>query len=149
MRLDELRTGAASALIWSRRDDRFLWLLRSDLCTFPLQWCLPGGHIESGESFSIGLQRELSEEIGRDLTHAPIIMLSESITKEPEFTHQNYAICVEKAFTPKLNWEHVDHAWTTLEDRPVPSIWYVDLLLSNEQAGARLKKFMDTHRAAG
>lgn len=148
MRYDELQTGAASALIWSRRDDKFLWLLRSDLCTFPMQWCLPGGHIEPGESFSTGLHRELSEEIGHKLTDSPSVLLTESVTHEPNFTHRNYAICVDNAFIPELNWEHVDHAWTTLDNRPVPSIWYVDMLLANDEAGSRLKKFMDQHRTA-
>ena len=50
MKIDELSQGASKALIWSRLDDTYLFILRSDLSKHPLQWDLPGGHVDAGES---------------------------------------------------------------------------------------------------
>ncbi|HTJ45762.1 MAG TPA: (deoxy)nucleoside triphosphate pyrophosphohydrolase [Kofleriaceae bacterium] len=53
-----LCTRAGRVLITQRRADQAL----------PLQWELPGGKIEAGESPEIALARELREEIGVDVT---------------------------------------------------------------------------------
>lgn len=149
MRYDELRNGACNALIWNRLDDTFLFILRSDLVNDPLRWCLPGGHLEPGESPTDGLHREIEEEIGRDLRGMPAVKLTETETQEPYFIHRNYAICVPKGFEPRLNWEHVEHKWTTLEEMPRPNVWGLDMLLGNDEAGETLKRWQEGLRRAG
>lgn len=149
MRYDELVPGGCSALIWNSEDDTYLFLLRSDLVNDPLQWCLPGGHLETGEASDRGVLREVLEEVGHDLDGHPIELLSESETQLPRFRHRNYAIRVDKAFEPRLNWEHVEHRWATLEDMPQPAVWYLGMLLSNDEAGKRLKRWQDGLRKAG
>jgi 8-oxo-dGTP pyrophosphatase MutT (NUDIX family) len=149
MKANELASGAASAVIWSRADDTVLTLLRSDLVANPLEWCWPGGHMEPGETPKAALYRELQEEIGHDLSHHPVTLLTRRETTEPVFVHSTYAICVPRAFEPQLNWEHVDHAWTSMEELPQPMAWYSGLLFANDSAAARYKHFIERHRKVG
>ena len=56
---------AAVALAMLQRDDQWLLQLRDDIDTiiYPGHWGLFGGHLESGESASEAVMRELQEEI--------------------------------------------------------------------------------------
>jgi 8-oxo-dGTP pyrophosphatase MutT (NUDIX family) len=45
------------------RDERFLVIRRSQQVAAPGKYCFPGGGIESGETESVALERELLEEL--------------------------------------------------------------------------------------
>ncbi len=47
----------------ARRDDLWLMIQRSDHVIAPRKWCFPGGGVESGESASEAVVRELREEL--------------------------------------------------------------------------------------
>lgn len=49
-----------------QRDDQFLVIQRSATVRAPLMWCFPGGEIESGESETAALVREMREELNVD-----------------------------------------------------------------------------------
>jgi len=141
MRFGEITPSACNALIWSMEDERVLLLLRSESSTDPLTWCLPGGHVEAGESWQEALDREIIEEIGRNLSDLPRCLLTSSHTEEPAFDHRNYAVCVDKTFKPRLNWEHNDYKWCSLDELPENCNWGVNMLLSNDEAAVRLREF--------
>ena len=49
-------------------DDHILMLKRSDYVDkFAGEWDLPGGHIQVGEDFEVGMKREVKEETGLDV----------------------------------------------------------------------------------
>lgn len=49
-------------------DDHILMLKRSDYVDkFAGEWDLPGGHIQIGEDFEVGMKREVKEETGLDV----------------------------------------------------------------------------------
>jgi uncharacterized protein len=146
MRFSNLTPGASSALIFCQRSQKVLFILRSDLGNDPGVWSLPGGHLEAGEDHSAAVYRECQEEIGRDLRDEPTVLLATNETVEPRFVHSTYAIGVKDTFKPRLNWEHTDYKWTSLEELPEPCSWSVNMLLNNEIAGLRLKRFMDKCR---
>ena len=56
-----LRRGAVGVVV---REQRFLVIRRSRFVSAPRTFCFPGGHIETGESEELALQRELWEELG-------------------------------------------------------------------------------------
>jgi len=149
MNFNDLSQGASKALIWSQVDDTYLFILRSDLGSHPLQWDLPGGHVDGTESHRQALYREIREEIGADLEDRPSILLSETVTEEPHFVMRNYAICVPKEFEPVLNWEHVEWQWKSLDEMPEPTTLSVQMLLSNDHAAVLLKRFINHQRKAG
>ena len=50
------------------KDDHVLMLKRSDYVDkFAGEWDLPGGHIQVGEDFEVGMKREVKEETGLDV----------------------------------------------------------------------------------
>ena len=82
-------------------------------------WGLVGGGVESGESPSVALQREIVEEIGT-ITFDKIIPLEKFTSENKTFEYHTYLILVEDEFVPKLNDEHRGYAWTSINDHPKP-----------------------------
>jgi hypothetical protein len=82
------------------------------------KWCLPGGHIDKGETPDITAVREAREETGW--------IAPEDDTDEPKLVRgasNGYVIYRKKVrsqFIPTLNDEHTGYAWAPLSDPPQP-----------------------------
>lgn len=98
----------------------------SDRGVFPGQWALSGGGLEQGERMTEGLLREISEELGSDLTIAdvqPWTFRDDVRTKTyPNGTsEQIYMIylifdCKAANRSVSINEEFEDFAWVLPED---------------------------------
>jgi 8-oxo-dGTP pyrophosphatase MutT (NUDIX family) len=82
-------------------------------------WGLVGGGVESGESPSVALQREIVEEIGA-IEFDKIIPLEKFTSENKMFEYHTYLILVKEEFVPLLNDEHRGYAWTSIDDHPKP-----------------------------
>jgi 8-oxo-dGTP pyrophosphatase MutT (NUDIX family) len=149
MRYGDIAHGSSKALIWSRSDDSYLLVLRSTLVSSALQWDMPGGHVEAGETAAQALRRELKQELDWDLARWPVTRLSSLITQQPRFETVVYAVCVPHAFEPRLDWENVDWRWFRLDGLPTELTTTVNLLLSNDSAAEALKTWQAQWRVAG
>jgi len=54
----------------------------------PGKWCLPGGHLDGGESWEQAIHREIKEEVGVDIVSAELI----GIYSDPELTRTSFLI---------------------------------------------------------
>ena len=139
-----------AGVLFLTSDNQALFLKRGNGGDFPGTWCLPGGHIEDGETPAQAAMREATEECGFDwpkdyvasdilartktpkvsptvaisapVENAPI---SETIAapqaSEPEFIDfTTFLERVDGQFLPKLNDEHVGYAWAPVMDPPQP-----------------------------
>jgi 8-oxo-dGTP pyrophosphatase MutT (NUDIX family) len=112
------RNIGCGALIYSSSTNRHLFLLRNQK-RHAGSWGLVGGGVESGESPSIALQREIIEEIGA-IAFNKIIPLEKFTSENKTFEYHTYLIVVENEFVPRLNDEHRGYAWTSIDDHPKP-----------------------------
>lgn len=103
-----------------RDNDLFLLVRRNendDL--FPGAWEFPGGHLEDGETFKKGLERELKEEIGFTAKFQPIIThyYDEIKEKNGELVHYieiDFILNVDSSkVNIKLSNEHCNYKWVT------------------------------------
>lgn len=84
-------------------------------------WMPPGGHLESDETPTEGASRELSEEVGLDLTFPEEDMGSATLIRSPDYTlvedlgdhnHIDLIYIVEhEEFKPKLEKGLVGYMW--------------------------------------
>ena len=82
-------------------------------------WGLVGGGVESGESPSSALQREIVEEIG-SISFDKIIPLEKFTSENQHFSYHTFLIPINEEFVPDLNYEHRGYCWVSLEDHPKP-----------------------------
>ena len=106
------------ALVYSVQTKRYLFLLRNQK-RHAGSWGFVGGGVESHESPTEALQREICEEIGA-IAYNKIIPLEKFTSDNGTFEYHTYVIPVESEFVPVLNDEHRGYAWTTIEDHPKP-----------------------------
>jgi 8-oxo-dGTP pyrophosphatase MutT (NUDIX family) len=139
----------AAGILLVALDGTALFLKRPPSGDHAGQWCIPGGKLEEGEDSETAAKRECREEIGhlpkgelRVLTRvkkdfsqqtSTALPVAESaaapqpVTAPPQagaadggvdFT--TYILSVPKQFEPKLDGEHVGHAWAPLSSPPQP-----------------------------
>ena len=87
---------------------KVLILKRSDwLAWAPNRWALPGGHVEIGEENEIAAIRELQEE-----TQLAAVIIEHFESDD----HLHYFIVTQYTIEIKLNEEHTDYAWVSVEE---------------------------------
>lgn len=98
----------ASGILF-RQNKRIFLIKRADDGT----WCIPGGHIEPGETPDQAARREVAEETG--------YQYSGGLT--PMSVHGDYATYVvdgAEEFTAQINDESTDSGWFTVDALPSP-----------------------------
>lgn len=98
----------ASGILF-RKNKRIFLIKRADDGT----WCIPGGHIEPGETPDQAARREVAEEAGYQYSGGLTLMS----------VHGDYATYVvdgAEEFTAQINDESTDSGWFTVDDLPSP-----------------------------
>ena len=100
-----------------REDGTILAIRRSKTApTRPLQWDIPGGELEYGESLIDGVRRETREETGLEGGKVDLLDAIARFNDKQEFwTAICYAVKAETADV-KLSYEHDDYRWVTPEE---------------------------------
>lgn len=95
---------------------RMLFLKRSGAGDHAGEWCFPGGTAESGEGPEQTALRELREETGYEASGVkPLNAHSLNGVDFATYLHD-----ADDEFKPKLNNEHTEHRWASLDDLPQP-----------------------------
>jgi 8-oxo-dGTP pyrophosphatase MutT (NUDIX family) len=117
-----METGTLKAVgVWFRSRDtgRYLYLLRNDV-KHPSTWALPGGKLEPGETLLGGMERECIEELGSFPTYKRLIPLEKFTSSDGGFEYHTWVCVVDTEFVPRLNHEHLGHAWIDAGTWPRP-----------------------------
>jgi len=120
---------AVNAVIFNENKE-VLFTKRSQTVREPGKWCLPGGHIEVGESWTDAVVREIKEELGIKLIKFelagiysdPTLTVTEDVV--PDGYHAQFVVAsfiVEK-FTGEItpNEEVEDWDWFPASEPPDP-----------------------------
>ena len=98
---------AAGVFFYSKKTERYLYLLRSDFRS--PTWSMPGGGIEQGETLLEGITRECNEEIGVFNSDWKLIPIQKFTNGN--FVYHTFFCQVDDEFIPQLNHEHIGYAW--------------------------------------
>lgn len=119
-----------SALINSHGE--ILLTLRSKTVREPLKWCLPGGHLEIGETWIDGARRETLEELGVETQNEifcgvysdPSLTVTHDVMAEGFRGQYVVALFIAKDWKGefKPNDEVEDFDWFSLDNLPEPII---------------------------
>lgn len=117
--MDHNTLAGCGALIYSTKTKRYLFLLRTQK-KHKHSWGLVGGAVESGETVSQALLREIQEEIDIDASQHKIIPLEKFTSDDNNFCYHTFLIPVDEEFIPHLNKEHNGYCWVPLKNYPKP-----------------------------
>jgi 8-oxo-dGTP diphosphatase len=98
-------------------------------------WCLPGGHLDLGESFEDTARREVKEETGLEITNVRF----GAVTNDIFTTENKHYVTVWMLSDWKSGVEHItepdkclEQKWCTLETLPSPLFLPWNQLLKSE-----------------
>lgn len=117
--MSDNHTEGCGALVYAKSTNRYLFLLR-DKSKHSGSWGIVGGKIESGETVTQGLVREIREEIGVDFSKKKFIPLETFTADNRKFAYYTFLVSVDEEFVPTLNNEHRGYCWVNLDDYPRP-----------------------------
>jgi 8-oxo-dGTP pyrophosphatase MutT (NUDIX family) len=112
-----MKNTSAGVFFYNKNTNRFLYLLRTDNKN-PVNWGIPGGKIEDGETLLEGVIRECEEELGSFPENGKLIPIQKFVNHN--FTYHTFFCEVENEFIPILNEEHCGYAWVVLNQYPKP-----------------------------
>jgi nucleoside triphosphatase len=103
---------ATGVLIFNNKSEIFL---AKSSGKWGSNWCVPGGHLEYGETMESCVVREVLEETGLNITDIEFISIQESIfpkerVDEKHFIFLNYK-AKTKTVSAVLNEEHNEYIW--------------------------------------
>ena len=89
----------------------------------PESWCLPGGHLEAGESFESAAKREVSEETGIDLI-GDLKVFTFLLNTNADFPHVTAGVTAHVGNNTAINNLEPDvfssWIWANFNDLPTP-----------------------------
>jgi uncharacterized protein len=116
---DEDEGGIAAGIVFCDPEGSVLLLKRASTEeNYGDHWALPGGKGEAGETPEQAADREAGEEIG-EYPKGEKKLLS-SVETPTGMTFHTFHQRVPEQFKPKLNAEHSDYVWRTLDNLPEP-----------------------------
>lgn len=111
---------SAGALIKSVNTNRYLFLLRSSISSYPSRWGLVGGKVYHDELLLEGLEREIEEEIGFLPKINKWVAFNCFISMDKKFQYHSFLLLTDNEFIPKLNHENDGYAWVDIDYPPKP-----------------------------
>jgi 8-oxo-dGTP diphosphatase len=107
----------AAVIAADRTNRRTILLTRRHVMPFKGYWCLPGGHIDAGETAVAAVIREVAEETGLGLAEPRFFCYSDEIFPEYRFHAVALAFFGTASGTLQLMPDEVDEAgWFTIAE---------------------------------
>lgn len=136
---------AAGTIVISKETGRILLGRRSDDTHDSNYWSIFGGGFEEKDlNPKNTVYREFLEETGyklESISSKPLYVFSTNF-----FEYYTYVSFFEKEFVPKLNSEHSDYGWFTLDDLDNENVHYgFKELLNNLDARETLEKVINRY----
>ncbi len=115
-----MRTDVVLKALVVNEKDEILILRRSDTdVRRPLQWDLPGGHLDDSEEMYAGIEREILEETGLLVTGTHAIYSKTEVRRwENNEANLVFVLYASHAIGTdvKISTEHTEYAWKTVEE---------------------------------
>lgn len=113
-------TSAIGAVFLSVETGRVMLVLRSHKTSYPNHFSFVGGKIESNETHTEALLREITEEMGYVPEYSDMIPFSVFKSPDGNFEYYSILVTVEEEFIPKLNNESDGYCWVDIKYLPKP-----------------------------